>query len=237
MKLLIMSLLVLGCRSAASDLPQRAPEGIVTLGSGTPAIRYLVLGDSTAVSVGGTYDRGIAMMTARHLAERRSVEMLNLAVSGARIRDVLHEQLPRIGAFIPDVVLLDAGANDVIRLTGARSLGRDLNEIARRLRTINPDVLIVVTGAADMTTPPRIPWVLRPLAGARTRALNRVFIEESARLGLTFAPIARETGPLFRADPSLFSADRFHPDDRGYSTWITVINRALDEATKRSLRQ
>lgn len=226
MRFLLVPLLIIGCSSSSPDPLPRAPADLVSVGSG-PALSYLVLGDSTAVAVGGTYENGIAMMTTRHLARDRAVTMKNLAVSGARVRDVLREQLPRIAGFRPDVVLLDVGANDVTHLTSASSIERDLREIVASLRAKNPDVRIIVTGSADMSTPPRIPRLLRPLAGRRTRALNEVFVRESESLRLDFAPIAAETGPLFKKDPSLFSEDRFHPNDRGYATWIAVINRTL----------
>lgn len=223
-------LLLVGCGSSG-DRPQpaRAPGGVVVLGSGEP-LRYLILGDSTAVAEGGTYASGIAMETARHLADGRRVEMVNLGVSGAQTRDVLREQLPRVGTFVPDVVLLDFGANDVIHLTPARAVERDLRVIVERVLAINCKARIVVTGSPDMSTPPRIPRLLRGVAGWRTRALNRVFRAQVARSGLTFAPIADETGPLFKRDKTLFFSDRFHPNDRGYATWVVVINRALDEA-------
>jgi len=226
MRFLLVPLLIVGCSSSSPEASLRAPENLVTVGSG-PALRYLVLGDSTAVAVGGTYENGIAMMTTRHLARDRAVTMKNLAVSGARLRDVRREQLPRIAGFRPDVVLLDVGANDVTHLTSAKSIEGDFREIVASLRAINPDARIIVTGSADMTTPPRIPRLLRPLAGQRTRSLNKVFMRKSEALGLDFAPIAAETGPLFKKDPSLFSEDRFHPNDRGYATWIAVINRTL----------
>jgi len=225
-----VALLLVACGTSNPPVqPRRAPDGIERFGSG-PTLRYLVLGDSTAVGVGGTYELGIARQTALHLANDRTVEMKNLAVSGARGADVLHEQLPRIGSFVPDVVLLDVGANDVVHLTSARSLERDLAKIIQALRSIHCDVRIVVTGAAAMSTPPRIPRALRWLAARRTRALNAVFQRAVEREELTFAPIARETGPLFRSDPTLFDADRFHPNDRGYATWIDVIEPALDRA-------
>ena len=59
-----------------------------------------------------------------------------------------------------------------------------------------------------------------------------MFRAEARDLHLTFAPIAAETGPQFRRDPSLFAADRFHPNDRGYATWIPVLNRALNQAVR-----
>jgi lysophospholipase L1-like esterase len=107
---------------------------------------------------------------------------------------------------------------------------RDLLAIVSRLRAANPNVAIVVTGSADMSTPPRIPRLLRGVAGARARAVNRMFVSVAKQQRLTFAPIAAETGPLFKKDPSLFGPDRFHPNERGYAVWTTVINRALAEA-------
>jgi lysophospholipase L1-like esterase len=230
MRLAIASMLLMaGCASAADAPPPRAPSSEETFGSGAP-LRYLVLGDSTAVAVGGTYERGIARQSARHLAASHQVVLKNVAVSGARVHDVLTEQLPRVGSFVPDVVLLDVGANDVVHLTRAAPLERELEAILQDLFSRNRNVKIVVTGSADMSSPPRIPRVLRGLSGHRTRVLHRVFERAVATHHLTFAPIARDTGPAFKRDHSLFDADRFHPNDRGYELWIAVINAALDRA-------
>lgn len=223
-------LLLISCGSTGDRRqPARAPAGLETFGTGEP-LRYLILGDSTTVAEGGTYANGIALETARHLGRRQRVEMMNLGVSGAQVTDVLREQLPRIGAFVPDLVLLVVGANDVTHLTSARSVDRDLRQIIDRLIAANCHMRIVVTGSPDMSTPPRIPRLLRGVAGWRTNVLNRVFREQVERYGLTFAPVADETGPLFERDRTLFSADAFHPNDRGYATWIAVINPALDRA-------
>lgn len=219
------------CRTTPVEDSSRYPPVVTErIGEGPAQLRYLVLGDSTAVGIGGSYDSGIARETARHLAGGRVVSMKNLAVSGAQTTDVRHRQLPLIGDFEPDIVLLDVGANDVTHLTSASSLSRDLEAIHDDLAARNCDVRIVVTGAPDMTTPPRIPRLLRPLAGWRTEVLNEVFMSFVERHGLVFAPIAERTGPLFARDRSLFDADRFHPNDRGYATWIAVIEPALDRA-------
>ncbi len=220
------------CSSArSSSVPQRAEATVTTFGSEhEEVVRYLVLGDSTAVNVGGSEGEGIAVETARYVARDHGVQMLNLAVSGAQVTDVLHEQLPRLEAFRPDVVLLDVGANDVTHLSSARSLRNDLGTIIDLLVELNCDVKIIVTGTPDMSTPPRIPGLLQGIAGWRTEVLNEVFRDQVERRELTFAPIAEETGPLFETDPTLFSEDEFHPNDRGYQTWIEVINPALDRA-------
>lgn len=198
-----------------------------TLGNAGPAITYVVLGDSTAAGVGADYEQGIAVGTERHLAKRAKVTMSNFAVSGARMRDVRKLQLPQAEALRPDIVLISAGANDVTHLTRINGVRDDLRVIVERLRAANPKVRIVITGSPDMGSPPRIPRLLRGLASRRTESINRMFIDEATKLHLVFAPIAEKTGPLFRRDHSLFHPDRFHPNERGYATWIPVLNEAL----------
>ena len=193
---------------------------------------YAVLGDSTAAGAGADYQHGIAMGTTRQLETSRRVEMTNLAVSGARIGDVVRDQLARAEALRPDLVLLSVGANDVTHLTAAASMRNDLREIVRRLRDANSHVAIVITGSPDMGAPPRIPRLLRGIAAWKTRQVNRMFISEAAALHLTFAPIAERTGSLFRNDRSLFADDRFHPNERGYAVWIPVLNEALAKALR-----
>jgi lysophospholipase L1-like esterase len=197
-----------------------------------PKLEYLVLGDSTAAGVGGDYDRGIAVSTARTLGRDREVNLTNLAVSGARMGDVRRLQLGKAEQLHADVVLLSAGANDVTHLTCVRSMRNDLRTIVQRLTAANPNVKIVITGSPDMGAPPRIPRLLRGIASLRTKQVNRMFVAEAARLGLIFAPIAAVTGPQFRRDPSLFAEDRFHPNDRGYATWLPPLNDALGKAVR-----
>jgi lysophospholipase L1-like esterase len=205
-------------------------SAILAASLATILTRYVILGDSTAAGVGTDEEHGIARQTTRQLETSHRVEMTNLSVSGARIGNVRREQLPRAERLHPDLVLLSVGANDVIHLTSVASMRSDLRAIVKRLRIANPMVAIVITGSPDMGAPPRIPRLLRGIAAWKTRQVNRMFIAEAASLSLTFAPIAERTGPLFRNDHSLFAADRFHPNDRGYALWIPVLNEALNKA-------
>ncbi|MEO8218474.1 MAG: SGNH/GDSL hydrolase family protein [Acidobacteriota bacterium] len=212
--------------SSASISPHSQPR---LLGSGEP-LTYLVLGDSTAVAEGGDYEQGLAVESARHLADRHQVTLVNLGISGATAHDVLTIEIPRARSLKPDVVLVDVGSNDVTHLTSARSVQRDLGSIVTSVLALNCEARVVITGAADMGSPPRIPFLLRGIAAGWSRHLNVVFKRTTAERQLTFAPIAEKTGPQFRRDRTLFSEDRFHPNDRGYALWTSVVNTALDEA-------
>lgn len=202
------------------------------LGSSGPTLTYVVLGDSTAAAVGTDYEFGIAVQTAKELAKRHAVTLVNLGVSGARMRDVREHQLPEAVALRPDVVLLSAGANDVTHFTRLRSVRSDLRAIARELTAANPDVRIVITGAPDMGSPPRMPRWLRGIATRRSQRMNRMFRAEAAEQRLLFAEIAERAGPRFRGDFSLYADDGFHPNHRGYATWLPLLNEKLAEATQ-----
>ena len=222
--------LAFGCGSAVNvpfTNPSREPR---LCGSSGRELIYIVLGDSTAAGRGAEYDEGIAIGTARYLAANRRVTLFNFGVSGARLHDVVAEQLKLAEQLRPDIVLVSAGANDVTHLTPVRTMEADVIETVRRLRRSNPNVVIVVTGSPDMGAPPRIPAPLRPIASSRTRTVNRMFRTVAASEHAAFAPIADSTGALFRKDRSLFAEDRFHPNARGYATWTEVLTRSLRDA-------
>ncbi len=232
--LAVLSLLALPfltmCGSTPAETFQNPSREPVHFGSSGRALTYVVLGDSTAAGQGAPYSAGIAVGTAQALAATEPVAMTNLGVSGARIRDVVNDQLGAAKQLRPDLVLLAVAANDVTHLTPVGSMRADLLRIVHGLKAANPAVLIVVTGSPDMGSPPRIPRLLRGLAAHRTESVNRMVKEIVSEEHLTFAPIAEETGPLFRRDSSLFGVDRFHPNARGYAAWISVINGALARA-------
>jgi hypothetical protein len=73
-----------------------------SLGKGE-LLNYLVLGDSSAVAQGADYQQGYAYLTAQHLATNHTVNLQNIAVSGARAKDVLTKQLSKVDTK-PDVV-------------------------------------------------------------------------------------------------------------------------------------
>ncbi len=216
--------------------PSPAARTFGSTGAQRPRLRYVVLGDSTATGRGAPYERGIAVATARHLTARSPVTLTNLAVSGARFGDVRRGQLPAAVRSRPDVVLVAAGANDVTGLTRLRSVRSDLEQIVDRLRAARSDVAIVVTASPDVGAAPRLAQPLRMVAGWRTEQVNGAIKDVVRERGLVLAPIAARTGPLFRADRSLFAADDFHPSAAGYATWVPVIETALDRALVRRLQ-
>ena len=202
------------------------PRQAHTLGSG-PELSYVVMGDSTAVAQGGVYAEGYATKTAEFLAKTNRVTWINVAVSGSRAKDVAGKQLPQALVHKPDVVLIGVGANDVTHLTSIGSVRASLASTIDQLRSQNPKVRIVLTGSPDMGSVPRFPQPVRWYAGKRTASLNSMVGKLADEKHVTFAQIAKETGPYFRKHPEAFAADKFHPTTQGYQLWTPVIIKAL----------
>ncbi|MGQ0431020.1 MAG: SGNH/GDSL hydrolase family protein [Microthrixaceae bacterium] len=208
------------------DLPDDTPldhDGHV--GGAGPALRMVWLGDSTAAGVGASSARlAIPRRVAAELD--RPVELTNLAVSGARVRDVVDDQLPRLDALRPDVVLVSIGANDVTHLTSRADFRRTYE---RMLTAIPDDALIVLLGVPDMGAPTRLAQPLRAIAGLRGRQLDEVVRTLAGDHDAEYVDIAGETGPTMRSDTArYFAADRYHPSDDGYALWAAAVLEVLE---------
>lgn len=201
----------------------------MTIGEGKQ-FRYVVMGDSTAVSQGSDYNDGYAVASARHLSQKYKVSMLNVGISGATSETVLAKQLDEARKFSPDMVLLAVGANDATKFTSDATIITSLQKIIDGLRQANPEVKIVLTGSPAMDSVSRFPFASKWIMNFRTKRVNAAITSVIEKNSLTFAPIAKETRQAFLNDPTLTAPDNFHPNARGYSLWITVINQAIDNA-------
>ncbi|MGW4302492.1 SGNH/GDSL hydrolase family protein [Streptomyces sp. NPDC004376] len=179
-------------------------------------LRFVALGDSLTEGVGDPAPggpRGWAALLAGGLrADPGRVEFANLAVSGARVRDVLDRQTPAGLGFRPDLVSVAVGVNDTLRGSF------DIQEVAVGLDRVY--AAFTGQGATLLTLCLPDPGALlglpaalaRPLA-RRQRAVNAVTHALSDRYGAVHLH-AHEGAWL--TDRALWSADRLHPGERGH---------------------
>lgn len=195
-------------------------------------LRMTWLGDSTAAGVGATeaaaaVPRRVALSVAKAL--RRPVDLTSVAVSGARVGDVLADQVPGVPADA-ELVVVDVGANDVTHLTSKGDFRSTYEQV---LDALPESARVVLLGVPDMGAPPRLAQPLRAIAGVRGGTLDSVVADLAVQRDLGYVDIAGETGPRFRDDPgALFAADGYHPSDAGYELWVAatvpVVLEALD---------
>lgn len=187
--------------------------------------RLVWVGDSTAAGVGASGAAGSLPSQVVDGLNLPGASLTVLAVSGARVADVLHRQVPSVAGLQPGLVLVSVGANDTIHLTGRGAFRRTYEEVVRRLPAGVPVVLL---GVPDMGAIPRFAQPLRAVAGWRGRHLDAEVRRVAERTGAVYADIAGPTGPLFRRDPGrYFAADDFHPSDAGYGLWANAVLTVL----------
>ena len=133
--------------------------------------------------------------------------VLNLAVSGARIQDVIDEQLPKLSqlAHPPVFVTCTVGNNDLLRSIRVKRTTTQLNELFDAL----PEGAIVAT---------------LPSAGSMIATyVNRVIRGEAPLRRLRVADVAAHMSGW----RGRIATDGFHPNDKGYEAWTAAFTEAL----------
>jgi lysophospholipase L1-like esterase len=193
-------------------------------------LSFVVLGDSTAAGLGaGSARDAYPTDLARELANRGwRVKLTALGISGARVGDLLTDQVPVAVAASPQLVFVGIGANDVTHLTSLDSIRRDTAATLERLKATGAKV--VIAGPPDMRAKA---WYepLRSLAGWRGRQVADVMESVARTEGVAVVPLAKEAGPYFGAHPDkAYASDDFHPGPAGYRAWARAILPVLLQA-------
>ncbi len=191
---------------------------------GDPELHFVVLGDSTSAGVGvERREEAYPWTLAERLAaEGHRVTLETFGISGARVADVLEDQVPKAVSADPDLIFVGIGANDVVHLTPLGDVKRDFATVLDRL-VAETDAEVVIAGAPDMRASA---WhePLRSLSGWRGRVVTGAMEEVAREKGVTVVPLAKITGPFFASDgDEAYSADLFHPGVRGYMHWADAI--------------
>ncbi|KQM61263.1 esterase [Agreia sp. Leaf335] len=177
---------------------------------------YVVIGDSAAQGIGASKPyRGYVQVVANHFAAEtgRSVRIVNLSVAGARLREALAIQMPKLAKLLrdvsPDLLTVSIGANDINSFEKER-FARELEELYSQL----PSTAIV----ADL------PCFHIPQRERLVAVANRIVRATAERHGLTVAPlyeVTKRQGIVKAVYQS--AADLFHPNDRGYRVWASAF--------------
>lgn len=208
------------------DLPNpRSGDGRAPSSHGARRFdRFVALGDSTAEGLDDPDGHGGYRGWADRLAERIAREQggllyANLAVRGRKTRQVHDEQLPRALALRPDLALVVAGTNDLLRPKfDAEAVAHDLEQIQGAL--VQAGAVVVSFTLPDLIT---VMPLARPLR-RRIHAFARALAEASARSG---ALLIDFTAHPFASDPRLWSEDRLHANALGHARIAEALAHAL----------
>ncbi|MFC6852360.1 SGNH/GDSL hydrolase family protein [Aquipuribacter hungaricus] len=182
--------------------PQGEPDGLL----------YVALGDSAAQGVGASSpDKGYVGLLAERLrtSTGRPVQVVNLSVSGARVADVVEEQLPQLEGLEPDLVTVAIGGNDVRRYETDRFAA---------------DVDRLVAGLPPGTYVADVPYFMHGRWETDSAQAAGTVRTAAGEAGLVVVPLNdRLRAEGFRGMFTQTSGDLFHPNDRGYEIWTDAF--------------
>ncbi len=176
---------------------------------------YVALGDSATQGIGASKpELGYVGLLAQHIqqATGKTMRIVNLSVSGAKIQDVLEKQVPQLAQYKPNLITVEVGTNDVTSYDAAKFQSQ-----YDKLAAVLPPGSVVVN----------IPY-FGGLIRANDKAVEASeFIAEAAhKYNLPLVDLQTET----RAKNSIFNyaADGFHPSNRAYKIWEAAFWKTIE---------
>ena len=222
----MVAMLLVGCNQ--ENMVQQTSDKPMTTGP----IVYVALGDSTGAGVGAREGGYVARLFKRILELRPGSKLSNLCVSGATTEDLLQGQLDRGVALNPDLVTVGIGINDIGHGLTLEQFSTNYEQIISTL-TQKTHARIVVTNLPDISTAPRIPGPMRNEYQRRIVQFSERLQEIANRHGVTTFDIHTITKAELPAHPEYFSADGFHPSDKGYELWASEMWPTVEEVISR----
>ena len=207
----------LGVRRRTSRmLPAQGPV-MHELAGKTPAISLLVLGDSSAASVGiEQSEYGLAAQLAGLIAERTGQAVrwraagFNSATSG-QIRDYV---LPNLSADPWTHIVLAIGTNDTKNFHSVPRFKKDFGGLLYALRAKWPEARVVWSPVLEFTRAPAMPPLLGKILEIRATEVNKMGVRLCNERGAVPAPRLPITNP-----EAGFASDGFHASEAGYRAW------------------
>jgi lysophospholipase L1-like esterase len=215
-------------RLRAPHVPDAAGDHHGLVAGVEPAIRLVLLGDSVVAGVGARdHHEGLAGQLAQAVTglTGRSVSWRVVARSSATVRMIRTDLVGRLpdpaDGWRPDLVLVVAGVNDVVRLRPAAVFRRDVAHLVTAVRErLGAPVPVLLCGIPPMHRVPLVPRALRYGLGVHAWRMDRQLMALARRhpnvfhLAVWHLPVALD---------GMFAVDRFHPGPAGYRTWGRVL--------------
>lgn len=199
----------------------------------TDPLRIVALGDSTLTGPGLNRPADVWLHQALDMIDARGHAIRSFARGGAKVRDVVADQLDSASATSPDLAIVSIGSNDSLRGVTIGAMRRDLRTITSSLAAIS---VVVLLGIGDLGTIPRLPQPLAGLARARGKMVDRMQLDvASNHEHVLKVPLYELAGPIFRTNDNLFAPDLFHPNQAGQRVWAKAAAPTLRRAINHTI--
>lgn len=192
-----------------------------------PDLKFLFLGDSTAVGTGAANNQ---QSVAGYFAQDfQYAQVTNIGQNGKRIHELLAEIKDRTFDRY-DLVVIQIGANDILKLTPYKNIEQDLSEIIQKAKTLGRHVVILHSGNVGIA--PIFVWPVNQIMTERSRKVRDIYIRQAQELGVMYVDLFSERkDDLFLKDiAKYYSPDYLHPSGDGYRWWYERIRQTMQKA-------
>jgi len=191
------------------------------------SLKILFLGDSTAVGVGSPSPQtSTAGWFSRDFPDA-SIE--NISQNGLKLCG-LREKLKFIQGDHYDLIVVQIGANDIMRLTPLSKIDGDVRFILESLRKKSRQIVLLHSG--DVGTAPIFIWPFSWILSQRSYALREIYQKAVKDNGALYVDLIRfNADQVFISDPKKYYApDSLHLSASGYYVWYQAIRITLTQA-------
>lgn len=200
-----------------------APPAWITNNPGSQKPKFVTLGDSLLDGVGSSgKQKTLAYLLHKGFDSEGRTDLINLAVSGATVNDVLHKQLPGALNNDPEEIILFIGVNDIHNATPLTTFEKDYREILDELTLKTRAKVILINlpylGSEKILLPP---WNF--YIDLKTGQYNEVIKKLAVEKNLKLVDLYNLSGDKFKKSSPLYATDEFHPSDEGYALWARSI--------------
>lgn len=195
-----------------------------------PGLHVVALGDSSITAPGVDHvDDAWVRRIAHGLTDRYFVHLQSVAIGGAKVHEVVRDQLPAAIAARPDLAIVSVGGNDAIRGVKRRAFEQHLDHIVSSLVAVGTRVVVV--GVGDLGSVPRLPRTIQWYLSARARQFDEISQVVAERYPNTHkVDVWGDLSRYFWEDPHMFSQDRFHASSYGHAQFAVPIMEAVERA-------
>lgn len=180
----------------------------------------LVLGDSTAVGVGAASDGTVAA----RLGNALDASVENYAKSGA-VTSEIATQFSKAKLDHYDVVLIQIGANDIIRFHSVDATDEDLRAALDTITKKSGHVVLLTAGKVGEA--PFFPRLFGWLWTRRAAQVRTQFMAASTAYGVAYVDLYNGPDP-FKKDPQRYYApDGLHLTADGYRVWAEQVEQVV----------
>ncbi len=194
------------------------------LEKGAP-ITYVAIGDSLTAGVGASsVSSSLPALLAEKLTAQNGaqVSVKNLGMPGATSLSLVTKSILDLSQYDPQLVTIFIGTNDVHNFVPLDVFKTNLLTVVNAIKqTTKADIYLInipYLGATDLVFPPYDVYFK-----AQLRQYNTVIDEVSQETNVNLIDLYTASEKPLRADPRLYSIDRFHPSDSGYTLWANLI--------------